>query len=208
MTRFYGPYRALFMASILGVCLPAFLTGCTTAMTFPSVSAVPEYVDSPIQLTDGQFRPVVYVSHVVDDRPTSVAGAVGSTTFTSGQELHQFIHREVEGQLSSCGVPLGRSEADAQSQSNSYREVVVRIRSVSYGAATSLLHKTIAGINLLVTVNDEDGRPVFAQTYFGSSTPGRVWSTAERSGELMSRAVQDAVTKAVRDEKLRSAVGL
>ena len=148
------------------------------------------------------------MSHVVDDRPTSVAGAVGSTTFTSGQELHQFIHREVEGQLSSGGVPLGRSEADAQSQSNSYREVVVRIRSVSYGAATSLLHKTIAGINLLVTVNDEDGRPVFAQTYFGSSTPGRVWSTAERSGELMSRAVQDAVTKAVRDEKFRSAVGL
>lgn len=208
MTRFYGPFRAIFMASILGACLPALLTGCTTAMTFPSALATPEYVDAPIQLTDGQFRPVVYVSHVVDDRPTSVAGAVGSTTFTSGQELHQFIHREMEGQLSSDGVPLGRSEADAQSQSNSYREIVVRIRSVSYGAATSLLHKTVAGINLLVTVNDEDGRPVFAQTCFGSSTPGRVWSTAERSGELMSRAVQDAVTKAVRDEKFRSAVGL
>ena len=150
----------------------------------------------------------MFVSQVLDDRPSGVAGSVGSTTFTAGQGLHQFVHRELEGQLGSGGVPLGRSKSDAVSQSNSHREVVVRIRSVSYGAATSLLHKTVAGINLMVTVNDENGRPVFAQTYFGSSEPGRVWSTAERSGELMSKAVQQAVTRAVRDGKFRAAVGL
>lgn len=208
MTRFFGSFRASLATAILGLIGAASLTGCTTAMTFPTASVAPSYNESPIQLTAGEFRPVVFVSQVIDDRPSEVAGAVGSTTFTSGQQLHQFIHRELEGQLSSGGVPLGRSKSEAESQSNSYREVSVRIRSVNYGAATSLLHKTIAGINLLVTVKDEAGRPVFAQTYFGASTPGRVWSTAERSGDLMSKAVQEAVTKAVRDGKFRSAVGL
>ena len=135
-------------------------------------------------------------------------GAYGGVTFRSGRELHQFVHRELEGQLSSDGVPLGRSQVDAQSQSNSTREVVVRIRSVSYGGATSLLHKTVGGINLLISVNDENGRPVFAQTYFGSSFHGRALPTSENGGELMSKAVQEAVTKAVRDAKFRAAVGL
>lgn len=207
MTRLFGSFRANLAAALLGLAAPALLTGCTKAMTFSSTSVVPTYNESAIQLTDGQFKPVVFVSEVRDDRPSGVAGTVGSTTFTSGQGLHQFVHREIEGQLSSDGVPLGRSKSAAESQSNSFREVAVRIRSVSYGGATAL-HKTVAGVNLLVTVNDESGRPVFAQTYFGSSEPGRVWSTAERSGELMSQAVQGAVTKAVRDSRFRAAVGL
>ena len=208
MTRLNGPFRASFAATVLGLSIPVLMTGCSTAMTFPTASVAPSYNESPIQLTAGEFRPVVFVAQVIDDRPSQVAGAVGSTTFTSGQELHRFIHQELEGQLSSGGVPLGRSKSEAESQSNSHREVSVRIRSVNYGAATSLLHKTVAGINLLVTVKDESGRPVFAQTYFGSSTPGRVWSTAERSGDLMSKAVQEAVTKALRDGNFRASVGL
>ena len=207
MTRLNGPFRASFAATVLGLSIPVLMTGCSKSMTFPTASIAPSYNESPIQLTAGQFRPVVFVAQVIDDRPSQVAGAVGSTTFTSGQELHRFIHQELEGQLSSGGVPLGRSKSEAESQSNSHREVSVRIRSVNYGAATAA-HKTVGGVNLLVTVKDESGRPVFAQTYFGASSPRRVWSTAERSGEVMSQAVREAVTKAVRDGKFRAAVGL
>jgi hypothetical protein len=207
MTRFNGPFRASFAAALLGFSASALLTGCTTAMTFPTASISPSYNESPIQLTAGQFRPLVFVSEVQDNRQSRVAGAVGGTTFTSGQGLHQFVHREFEGQLSSGGVPLGRSKSDAESQSNSHREIAIQIRSASYGAATAV-HKTVGGVNLLVTVKDESGRPVFAQTYFGTSSPRRVWSSAERSGEVMSQAVREAVTKAVRDGKFRAAVGL
>lgn len=207
MTRFFGPLRVSSTAALLGIAIPILMMGCTTSMTFPTASISPSYNESPIQLTAGQFRPVVFVSEVQDNRQSRVAGAVGSTTFTSGQGLHQFIHREFEGQLSSGGVPVGRSKSDAESQSNSYREIAVQIRSANYGAATAA-HKTVGGVNLLVTVNDEGGRPVFAQTYFGSSSPRRVWSTAERSGEVMSQAVREAVTKAIRDGKFRAAVGL
>ncbi|NQV26240.1 MAG: hypothetical protein HQ518_17945 [Rhodopirellula sp.] len=208
MTRFFGPFRASFAAALLGLSIPVLVTGCTKSMTFPLTSATPSYNESPIQLTAGQFRPVVFVSQVMDDRQSNIAGAVGSVTFQSGQGLHQFVHQELEGQLSSGGVPLSRSEADARSQSNSTREVVARIRSVNYGGATSLLHKTVAGVNLLISVSDESGRPVFAQTYFGQSSRGRALATSENGGELMAQAVQEAVAKAVRDTKFRASVGL
>ena len=208
MTRFSGPIRASFAAALLGLSAPALLTGCTKAMTFPMASSTPSYNESPIQQTAGQFRPVVFVSNVQDNRPDFVAGSVGSTKFTSDQELRAYIRGELEGQLSSQGVPLAKSQTDAQSQSHSIRQVVTSVRSTDFGAASGLTHKTVAGINLLIQVNDESGRPVFAQTYFGSADKYPVLSTAKQSGELMARAVRQATDKAMRDSSFRAAIGL
>lgn len=208
MTRFFGPFRVCHAAVLLSVTISALVTGCTKPMTFPSASIVPTYNESPIQLTAGQFRPAVFVDQVQDNRPSSEVGSVGNVTFESTGDIQWFVKRELEGRLSGEGVPLALTLKDAQSQSHSYRRVVVSIRSANYGAATALLHRTVAGINLLVQVNDESGRTVFAQTYFGTAEKHPVRATSKRSGEIMAQAVQAATDKALRDLSFRAAVGL
>lgn len=208
MTRIVGPFRASVAVALSGIAVPALLTGCMKTMTFPSASIAPSFNESPIQQAAGQFRPVVFVSEVHDNRPDLVAGAIGGVKFTSDHEMRSYVKKEVEGQISSQGVPLAMSQTDAQSQSHSYREVAVSIRSADFGAASGLTHKTLAGINLLVQVNDETGRPVFAQTYFGSAEKYPTWSTAKQSGELMAAAVSQATRKALSDTNFRTAIGL
>jgi predicted secreted protein len=177
-------------------------------MMFPSAAVMPSYNDSPIQQTAGQFRPIVFMAEVGDNRANSVTGSVGNVTFEASGEFRQFIKSDLEGRLSTVGVPLARSRSDAQSQSNVNRQVVASIRSTSYGAATALLHKTVAGINLLVKVVDENGRPVFAQTYFGSASKYPALASAKQSGEMMAKAVRQATDKAMRDSEFRAAIGL
>lgn len=208
MTRFFGPLRASSAAALVGIAIPVLMTGCTKSMTFPTASVMPSYNDSPIQQTAGQFRPIVFVAEVGDNRPTSVAGAVGTVTFEASGEFRQFIKSDLEGRLSSAGVPLARSRSDAQAQSNVNRQVVASIRSTSYGGATALLHKTVAGINLLVKVVDENGRPVFAQTYFGSASKYPAMASSKQSGEMMAQAIRQATDKAMRDSEFRAAIGL
>lgn len=208
MTRLVGPLRGNLAVALLGVSIPAFLTGCTKSMTFPTASVAPTYNTPPIHLTNGQFQPVVFVSDVQDNRPDSVAGALGGIKFTSGQGLKSYIQQELEGQLSNQGAPLVMSQLDAQDKSHSYREIATSIRSADFGAASGLTHKTVAGINLLIQVNDESGRPVFAQTYFGSADKFPMLSTAKQSGELMAQAVHQATEKAMRDASFRAAIGL
>jgi len=154
------------------------------------------------------FRPIVFVAEVRDNRPNSVAGAVGNVTFEASGEFRQFIKSDLEGRLSSAGVPLARSRSDAQAQSNVNRQVVTSIRSTSYGGATALLHKTVAGINLLVKVVDENGRPVFAQTYFGSASKYPALASAKQSGDMMAQAIRQATDKAMRDSEFKAAIGL
>ena len=208
MTRYFGPFRASFAATLLGLSIPVLMTGCTKSMTFPSASVMPNYNESPIQLTAGQFRPVVVVAEVQDNRADSVVGSSGNVKFTSNQEIRQFVKREVEGQLSNDGVPLARSIADAQSQSHSNRRVTASIRSASYGGASSLFHRTAAGVNLLIKVSDENGQPVFAETYFGTAEKYPAMANSTQSGELMAEAVRQATGKALRDSNFRAAVGL
>jgi len=208
MTRLFGPFLASFAAALLGISTLVLMTGCTKSMTFPSASVMSSYNDSPIQQTAGQFRPIVFVAEVGDKRANSVAGSVGNVTFEASGEFRRFIKSELEGRLSTAGAPLARSRFDAQSQSNVNRQVVVSIRSTSYGAATALLHKTVAGINLLVQVVDENGRPVFAQTYFGSAEKYPAMSTSKQSGEIMAQAIRQATGKAMADSEFRAAVGL
>jgi hypothetical protein len=208
MTRFSGPFRARLAVALLGMSIPVVMTGCTKAMTFPSASVTPSYNESPIQQTSGQFRPAVVVAPVRDNRPNSVAGSVGNVTFEASDEFRQFVKDELEGRLSSAGAPLARSQADAQAHSNATRQVVASIRSTSYGAATALLHKTVAGINLLIQVSDENGRPVFAQTYFGSAQKYPVMSSSKQSGNMMAQAIRQATDKALRDPEFRAAIGL
>lgn len=208
MTRYFGPFRASFAAALLGIAFPVLMTGCTKVMTFPSASVTPTYNESPIQQTAGQFRPVVFVDQISDSRVDSIAGTVGNVAFEAGGEFRQFIKSDLEGKLSSAGVPLARSRSDAQSQSHSNRQVVTSIRRTNYGAATALLHKTVAGINLLIQVNDENGRPVFAETYFGSAGKSLVMSSSKQSGELMAQAIRQATDKAMRDSNFRAAIGL
>lgn len=208
MTRFFGPLRASSAAALLGIAIPVLMTGCTKSMMFPSAAVMPSYNDSPIQQTAGQFRPIVFMAEVGDNRANSVTGSVGNVTFEASGEFRQFIKSDLEGRLSTVGVPLARSRSDAQSQSNVNRQVVASIRSTSYGAATALLHKTVAGINLLVKVVDENGRPVFAQTYFGSASKYPALASAKQSGEMMAKAVRQATDKAMRDSEFRAAIGL
>jgi hypothetical protein len=208
MTRLNGPFRASFAATLLGLSIPILMTGCTKSMTFPTASIAPSYNESPIQLTAGQFRPVVVISEVQDNRPDSFVGSSGNTTFKSDHEFRQFVKRELEGLLSNDGVPLARSIADAQSQSHSNRQVTASIRSASYGGASSLFHRTVAGVNLLIQVSDENGQPVFAQTYFGTSEKYPAMPNSRQSGELMAEAVRQATGKALRDSNFRAAVGL
>jgi hypothetical protein len=208
MSRYSGPFRASFAAALLGVAVPVLMTGCTKVMTFPSASVTPTYNESSIQQTAGQFRPVVVVADVRDGRMDSIAGAVGTVSFEAGEEFRQFIKHDLEGRLSSEGVPLARSRADAQSQSNLNRHVVTSIRTTSYGGATALLHKTVAGINLLIQVNDESGRPVFAGTYFGSAQKYPAMSSSKQSGQMMAQAIRQATDKAMSDSEFRAAIGL
>lgn len=208
MTRFNGPVRASYVAALVTFSASAFLTGCTTSMTFPTASAVPSYNESPIQLTSGQFRPAVVVSEVRDTRSDSVAGAVGTVKFKSDHQLRSFVKNELEGRLSVEGVALARSQADAQAQSHAVRDIVVSIRSTAYGGASMLTHRTVAGINILIQVNDENGQPVFAKSYFGSADKYPVLTTSKQSGELMANAVHQATEKAVRDSSFRASIGL
>jgi hypothetical protein len=208
MTRFFGPLRVSNAALLCSVAIPIFMTGCVKSMVFPSASVMPSYNESPIQLTAGQFRPVVLVSEIRDTRSDAVAGAVGTIRFKSDHQLRGFIKNELEGRLSAEGVALARSQEEAQNQSHSVRDIVVSIRSTAYGGASMLTHKTVAGISILIQVNDENGQPVFAKSYFGSADKYPVLLTKKHSGELMASAVRQAVEKAVRESSFRATIGL
>lgn len=208
MPRLSGALKSGLFTVLVGMSVPLMLTGCKHSMIFPSAATTATYNDGPIQQVSGEFRPVIFVSSVQDDRPETKAGKVGSTTFDSAEGIQPFIKSELEGYLSSNGATLARSREDAQSQSHSNREVVIHIRSASYGGATQLLHKTVAGINLLIRINDETGRSVFSETYFGSADKYPAFANAEQSGGLMAVAVRQAMDKALRDTNLRAALGL
>lgn len=51
----------------------------------------------------------------------------------------------------------------------------------------------------------EDGSKV---QFYSIRNGGHTWPTAERSGDLMSKVVQELVTKAVREGRFHAAVGL
>lgn len=208
MKRLIGPLHPRVATALVVLSAPALLTGCAKTMTFPQPSAAVSYNQSEIQLTSGQFTAVVVVSDVQDSRPDQNAGSLAGVPFEAGQELRQFIRGELEGRLSTLGVPLAATTADAQGQSHLIRQVELNVRSTSFGGASSVFHKAVAGVNILVRVNDETGRPVFAQTYFGSADKYPTFGTAKQSGQLMADAVIQAVAKATQDRDFRAAIGL
>ena len=186
----------------LAVCL----TGCSTTMELPATSSNVSYQETPIQLTSGQTVPLVVVEQVRDSRASQDAGTVAGGTFNAGESYKNYIHTRFENELGLAGARLSPSVSDAQSKSQSIRRVAVTIRQTNYGGA-SMFYRTVAATNLLVEVFDESGQRVFAQTYFGNVEKKPVVSTAKQSGELMSQAVNQAISRAIQDRELRSVLG-
>ncbi|MHC4880513.1 MAG: YajG family lipoprotein [Planctomycetota bacterium] len=200
----HGP-RLLVQSCCLAA-LAVCLTGCSTTMEFPLISSNVSYQESPIQLTSGQVVPLVVVEQVRDSRATREAGAVAVSKFEAGESFSDFIRVKLQNELGAAGASLSPSLSDAQSKSQAIRRVAVTIRQANYGGA-SMLYRTVAATNLLVEVFDETGQRIFAQTYFGSIEKRPVMPTAKKSGELMSQAVDQALSKAIQDRELRSVLG-
>jgi len=206
MTRkaWHGPRLLAHGCSI--VALTVGLTGCSSTMQFPMTSSTVSYQQSPVQLTSGRVIPLVVVENVQDSRASKEAGTVSGSTFKAGDAFNDYIRIKLENELGSAGASLSPSVSDAQSKAQAIRRVAVTIRQSNYGGA-SVFYRTVAATNLLIEVFDESGQRVFAQTYFGSVEKRPVSPTGKASGQLMSQAVDMAISKAVQDRELRSVLG-